>query len=124
MTDHKPLTTPFDKNSTAGEVIEGVDLSGKRAIVTGASSGLGTEIARTLAGAGADVTLAVRNVEAGRGAAEEIMAKTGNGNVHVAELDLADRASIAAFADAWQGPLHILVNNAGIMALPARPRRR
>ncbi|WP_433519159.1 SDR family NAD(P)-dependent oxidoreductase [Nonomuraea sp. CA-143628] len=120
MTDHKRLTTPFDKNSTADEVIEGVDLSGRRAIVTGASSGLGTETARALASAGADVTLAVRNMDAGREAAEEITAKTGNTNVHVARLDLADRASIAAFADAWQGPLHILVNNAGIMALPTR----
>jgi cation diffusion facilitator CzcD-associated flavoprotein CzcO len=54
------ITTPFDQDSTAAEVVEGVDLSGKRAIVTGAASGIGVETARALAGAGAAVTLAVR----------------------------------------------------------------
>lgn len=105
--DHKRLTTSFDKNSTASDVIKGIDLSGKRAIVTGASSGLGTETARALASAGADITLAVRNIEASRKAAEEITAKTGNPNVHVAQLDLDDRASIGTFVKAWQGPLHM-----------------
>ncbi|MFD7406999.1 SDR family NAD(P)-dependent oxidoreductase [Streptomyces sp. NPDC059866] len=69
-------------------------------------------------GAGAHVTLAVRNEKAGREAADEITAKTGNGDVHVASLELADRASVAAFVDAWDGPLDILVNNAGVMNLP------
>lgn len=122
MTAHKRLITRFDKNSTADDVIAGVDLTGKRAIVTGAAIGLGAETARALASAGADVTLAVRNEDAGRKAAGEITAKTGNANVHVAKLDLNDRASITAFVDAWTGPLHILVNNAGVMALPTLQR--
>src|SRR5919108_813003 len=66
------VTTPFGFHSTTAEVIGGIDLSGKRAIVTGASSGIGAETARTLAGAGADVTLAVRNTEAGEGVAGDI----------------------------------------------------
>jgi NAD(P)-dependent dehydrogenase (short-subunit alcohol dehydrogenase family) len=99
-------------------VIKGVDLTGKRAVVTGASSGLGAETARALAGAGAEVTLAVRNVDAGRRAAEQVTTQTGNTGVHVASLDLLDRGSVAAFVQDWSGPLHILVNNAGVMALP------
>jgi len=118
MSTHERFTTPFGFHSTASEVIEGVDLTGKRAIVTGATSGIGVETARALASAGADVTLAVRNVEAGNRVAEEIAAKTGNSKVAAAPLQLADRASVTSFTGAWQGPLHILVNNAGIMALP------
>ncbi|MFD8286213.1 SDR family NAD(P)-dependent oxidoreductase [Streptomyces solisilvae] len=112
------ITTPFGARSTAAEVIDGVDLSGRRAVVTGAASGIGIETARALAGAGAEVTLAVRNLDAGARVAEDITATTGNKRLHVAHLDLADRASVAAFADGWDGPLHILVNNAGVMALP------
>ncbi|MFI9842040.1 SDR family NAD(P)-dependent oxidoreductase [Nonomuraea sp. NPDC051941] len=120
MTDQ--LNIPFAKESTADDVIAGVDLTGKRAIVTGASSGLGAETARALASAGAEVTLAVRNLDAGRQVAADITAKTGNASVHARRLDLDDRASIDAFVAAWQGPLHILVNNAGIMALPELTR--
>jgi len=112
------ITTPFTEDSTAAEVIAGVDLTGKRAIVTGASSGLGVETARALASAGAEVTLAVRDVEAGKRIATEITSKTGNKNVFVEPLNLNSHASIAAFTKAWKGPLHILVNNAGIAALP------
>jgi NAD(P)-dependent dehydrogenase (short-subunit alcohol dehydrogenase family) len=112
------LTTPFDAESTAAEVIAGVDLSGRRAVVTGAASGIGVETARALAGAGAEVTLAVRNPEAGQATAEDLVASTGNKQIHVATLDLADQASVAAFVAAWEGPLHILVNNAGVMASP------
>ena len=114
------VTTPFGFHSTTAEVIGGIDLSGKRAIVTGASSGIGAETARTLAGAGADVTLAVRNTEAGEGVAGDITATTGNDSVRVGRIELADQASVAAFVAAWDGPLHILVNNAGVMALPER----
>ena len=91
-----------------------------RAIVTGGASGIGIETARALAGAGAEVTLAVRNVEAGNRTAEDIAATTGNARGRLASLDLADRASVASFVAAWDGPLHILVNNAGVMALPER----
>jgi NAD(P)-dependent dehydrogenase (short-subunit alcohol dehydrogenase family) len=117
MSDNR-ITTPFGAESTAAEVIAGIDLSGKRAIVTGASSGIGVETARALARANAEVTLAVRNPEAGHRTAEDIIASTGNKQVLVAPLDLADLVSIAAFVANWVGPLHILVNNAGVMATP------
>ena len=118
MTVSTPITTPFGAESTAAEVVDGIDLTGRRAIVTGGASGIGIETARALAGAGAEVTLAVRNVEAGERTATDITETTGNKQVLVARLDLADQASVAAFAAAWDGPLHILINNAGIMASP------
>ena len=112
-----PITTPFGSESTAADVIAGVDLSGKTAIVTGASSGIGVETARALAGAGAAVTLAVRDTAAGDGVAAEIRAGTGNTSVSVGALDLSDLTSVAAFVRAWTGPLDILVDNAGVMAI-------
>ncbi|MCB5273501.1 D-beta-hydroxybutyrate dehydrogenase [Arthrobacter sp. SO5] len=112
------IATEFGPFSTAAEVADGVDLSGRAAIVTGAASGIGVETARALARTGAAVTLAVRDMDAGRRAAENIAAVTGNPNVRAAELDLADVGSVDAFASGWQGPLHILVNNAGIMMTP------
>ncbi len=112
------LTTPFGFESTAAEVISGVDLTGRTAIVTGASSGIGVETARALAAAGASVTLAVRNASAGEKVAAEIRETTGNDDVTVGAVDLGELSSVAAFVRAWTGPLHILVNNAGVMALP------
>jgi NAD(P)-dependent dehydrogenase (short-subunit alcohol dehydrogenase family) len=112
------ISTPFGFESTAAEVAAGIDLSGRRAVVTGGASGIGVETARALAGTGAEVTLAVRDARAGERTAAAIKATTGNDAVHVAPLDLADRASVRAFTDAWSGPLHVLVNNAGVMALP------
>lgn len=111
------IRTPFNFHSTAAEVIEHVDLSGKRAIVTGGASGIGIETARALVVAGADVTLAVRRPEAAAEIAAELR-RAGRGNVHVGMLDLADINSVTAFTRQWEGPLHILVNNAGIMAVP------
>ncbi|MCW2996429.1 MAG: short-chain dehydrogenase/reductase [Conexibacter sp.] len=111
------ISTPFGFDSTAAEVIAGIDLSGKRAVVTGGSSGIGVETARALASAGAAVTLAVRNASAGARVAAEITASTGTA-VSVGALDLADLASVAAFVAAWDGPLDLLINNAGVMALP------
>ncbi|WP_439660186.1 SDR family NAD(P)-dependent oxidoreductase [Lentzea sp. HUAS TT2] len=107
------IETGFGFSSTAAEVAEGVDLTGKRVIVTGAASGIGVETARALAGRGAEVTLAVRNTEAGERTARDI-----GGNVHVTRLDLTDLASVEAFVSAWNGPLHVLVANAGVMATP------
>ncbi|MEU8266307.1 SDR family NAD(P)-dependent oxidoreductase [Sphaerisporangium sp. NPDC049002] len=118
MTSTTPITTPFSARSTAAEVVDGIDLTGRRAIVTGGASGIGIETARALAGAGAEVTLAVRDLDAGERTANDIIATTGDKQVLVAPLDLADRASVAAFVTAWDGPLHILVNNAGVMASP------
>jgi NAD(P)-dependent dehydrogenase (short-subunit alcohol dehydrogenase family) len=114
------ITTPFGFGSTAAEVLDGVDVSGKRAIVTGAASGIGVETARALAGAGAAVTLAVRDTAKGREVAADIAKTTGNEQVEVGALELTDDASVDAFTGAWRGPLHILVNNAGVMALPER----
>jgi NAD(P)-dependent dehydrogenase (short-subunit alcohol dehydrogenase family) len=116
--------TPFGRTSTASEVIDGVDLSGKRAIVTGAGSGIGTETARALASAGAEVVLAVRRPQAAGQIAAGIAGSTGNTKVSVRALDLADQDSVRRFAAAWDQPLHILVNNAGIMALPELERTR
>jgi NAD(P)-dependent dehydrogenase (short-subunit alcohol dehydrogenase family) len=113
-----PIATPFGRESTAAEVASACDLTGRRAVVTGAASGIGVETARALAGAGAAVTLAVRNLEAGEQTARDITATTGNAEVDVRYLDLADRASIAVFAETWDEPLHVLVNNAGVMASP------
>jgi NAD(P)-dependent dehydrogenase (short-subunit alcohol dehydrogenase family) len=112
------ISTPFTAQSTAAQVVDGVDLSGRRVIVTGGASGIGIETARALASAGAEVTLAVRNLAAGERTARDIITTTGNEHVVAASLDLADQASVASFTAAWDGPLHILVNNAGVMASP------
>jgi NAD(P)-dependent dehydrogenase (short-subunit alcohol dehydrogenase family) len=109
------VTTPFGAASTAADVVAAIDLRGRRAIVTGGAAGIGMETARALAGAGAAVTLAVRDPAAG-----ERVAAGLPGTVDVHRLDLADLHSVAAFAAGWDGPLHILVANAGIMALPER----
>jgi NAD(P)-dependent dehydrogenase (short-subunit alcohol dehydrogenase family) len=114
------VTTPFGAQSTAGEVIAGVDLTGRRAVVTGATGGLGRETARALASAGAEVTVTGRTREAATTVARDIAAETGNDSTKAARLDIADPESVAAFVDGWTGPLHILVNNAGIMATPER----
>ncbi|TGE22751.1 SDR family NAD(P)-dependent oxidoreductase [Hymenobacter metallicola] len=116
------IVTPFGFSSSADDVIRGIHLRGQRAIVTGSSSGIGIETAWGLAAAGADVTLAVRNLEVGRTVAATIQAQTGNANVRVMPLDVSDHASVRAFVAAWQGSLHILINNAGIMALPELAR--
>jgi NAD(P)-dependent dehydrogenase (short-subunit alcohol dehydrogenase family) len=114
------ITTPFGFQTTAAEVLDGIDLSGKRAVVTGAASGIGIETARALAGAGAAVTLAVRDTAKGEQVAADITSTTANKQVTVAFMELTDPASIDAFIAGWSGPLHILVNNAGVMALPER----
>jgi NAD(P)-dependent dehydrogenase (short-subunit alcohol dehydrogenase family) len=111
------ITTPFGYETTAAEVVETVDLTGKRAIVTGGASGIGVETARALAGSGAMVTLAVRRTGDGEEVARDIRSSTGNDEVTVSHLELVDLASIEAFVADWDGPLDILVNNAGVMAI-------
>src|SRR4051812_1062534 len=88
-------------------------LGGKTAIVTGANSGIGLIAARELARAGARVVLAVRNTEKGDEAARALP-----GEVEVRELDLADLSSIDEFARGFAGDVDVLINNAGVMALP------
>lgn len=88
-------------------------LAGRTAIVTGANSGLGLVTARQLAKAGAKVVLAVRNTSKGEAASATI-----TGDTEVRELDLADLSSVRAFAEGWTGDVELLVNNAGVMAIP------
>jgi NAD(P)-dependent dehydrogenase (short-subunit alcohol dehydrogenase family) len=111
----------FDRTSTTEEVSAGLDLNGRHAVVTGASSGLGAETARALALRGASVTLACRDLEAGRAIAESIATSTGNAAIDVMQLDLTRPDAIRAFAKAFAAKhdaLHLLVNNAGVMACP------
>lgn len=108
------ITTPFTADSTAADVLAGIDLHGVHAVVTGASSGLGVETARALTAAGATVTLAVRNIAAGTRVAMAIESSTG-ALPRVGHLDLSEVTSVNAFVDAWDGPLHLLVNNAGLV---------
>lgn len=114
-TPQKRINSGFGARSTAAEVLEGIDLSGRRAIVTGGYSGLGLETTRALAGAGAEVVVPARR----RARAEEALA--GLDGVLVDELDLADLDSVRAFAsrvlDGGRG-IDILINNAAIMACP------
>ncbi|MFG1863343.1 SDR family NAD(P)-dependent oxidoreductase [Microbispora bryophytorum] len=112
------LTTPFHSHATAAEVIEGVDLTGRRVVVTGGASGIGAETVRVLAAAGAEVTIATRDPAA----AAKVAATFADlpGTVRSAALDLADLSSVAAFVRDWRGPLDVLVANAGVMAIPVR----
>ena len=88
-------------------------LDGRTVVVTGATSGIGLVAARELARAGARVVLAVRNTERG-----EQLAAGMPGTVEVRHLDLTDLSTVRAFAGAWEGDLDVLVNNAGVMAVP------
>jgi len=89
------------------------DMTGSSVIVTGANSGIGAAAAHALAGAGARVVLAVRNLDKGRAAAA-----TMAGETEVRELDLASLASVREFAAAWDGEIDLLINNAGVMVPP------
>ncbi|MEQ8747728.1 oxidoreductase [Pyruvatibacter sp.] len=117
------MAREFGMRSTAADVVAGIDLSGRVAIVTGASSGLGVETARALAGAGAHVIIPGRSPDKLQAAVADIQKTTGNTHVETGTLDLGDLDSVRAFADGFVAtgkPLHILINNAGIMATPHR----
>ena len=116
MTTH--ITTPYSGQTTADDIVGGLDLAGQRMIITGGASGIGVQTAASLARTGAEVTLAVRDVKAGEQVAAQIIDATGNKHILVAPLDLADQASVRSFVAGWEGPLHVLVNNAGVMAAP------
>jgi NAD(P)-dependent dehydrogenase (short-subunit alcohol dehydrogenase family) len=120
--------TPLPRNelgarTTAREALRDISLRGKVAVVTGAGAGLGTETARVLALGGAQVVMAVRNVPAAEQVASRLRAglPAGSGALEVMKLDLANLASVRAFAGelaARHPRLHLLINNAGVMATP------
>lgn len=103
------------------------DLTGKLAVVTGANSGIGFGVTERLAGAGAEVILAIRNADKGKTALADLKAALPDANLAIELVDLADLSSIRAFAERLNGqgrPIHILVNNAGVMAPPTRHTTR
>lgn len=111
----QPIHSGFGAASTAAEVIQDIDLTGKTAIVTGGYSGIGVETVRALTHAGANVIVPTRNEAKARSAL------AGIGNTRIEPMDLADPASIDAFVSrvmATGQPLHMLINSAGIMATP------
>jgi NAD(P)-dependent dehydrogenase (short-subunit alcohol dehydrogenase family) len=115
------ITSPFHTHSTAAEVIAEHDLTGKTAIVTGASSGLGIETARALLSGHAEVILAVRDTAKGERVAQALRASTSNTQAHVLALDLGSLAGVRQVAEQFRArwsKLDLLINNAGIMATP------
>ena len=112
------ITSRFGAFTPAREVVSGMDLQGRTAIVTGGATGIGVETGRALAETGARVVLAVRNLNNGARAAADI-SQTARAPVTVEELDLSDFHSIKDFTGRWgDQPLHMLINNAGVMACP------
>ncbi|MGK2948241.1 MAG: SDR family NAD(P)-dependent oxidoreductase [Acidimicrobiales bacterium] len=113
--------TDFGFDSTTDDVLEGIDLSGRRVLVTGASAGLGVETTRALAAHGASVTMAVRDLGKGATAMEQVLADVPGADVDLRPLDLADLASVRSFAEGFLADhpvLHVLIGNAGVMACP------
>lgn len=113
----QPTGSGFDATATTADVIKGIDLTGKIAIVTGGNTGIGLETTRTLAAAGATVIVPARDMDK---AAKNLQ---GIPDVEIASMDLMSPASIDAFADNFLAsgrPLHLLINNAGIMWVPLR----
>ena len=117
----KPTGSGFNAKSTSEEVIKGINLKGKIAIVTGGNTGIGLETAKTLSNAGATVIVPARDIEKAKKNLQ------GVPNVEIEEMDLIDHTSIDAFAEKFLAsgrPLHLLINNAGIMWVPLRKDSR
>ncbi|HEX3886077.1 MAG TPA: SDR family NAD(P)-dependent oxidoreductase [Phenylobacterium sp.] len=116
------MTAAFDAKSTTDDVLQGVDLKGKRILVTGVSAGLGVETARALAAHGATVVGAARDLKKAQAATAEVRAQAANGgSLELIELDLADLASVRAAADKLNAagkPFDVVICNAGVMATP------
>jgi NAD(P)-dependent dehydrogenase (short-subunit alcohol dehydrogenase family) len=116
------MAGPFGATSTTDEVLEGVDLSGKRILVTGVSAGLGVETARTLAAHGAEVVGAARDLNKARAATGKVRADAAKGGgLELVELDLASLKSVRACAGALVAagkPFDLVIANAGVMACP------
>lgn len=117
----QPIGSGFNAKSTTTEVIKGIDLTGKIAIVTGGNTGIGLETVKTLSKAGATVIVPARDIEKAKRNLDGII------NVAIEEMDLMNPDSIDAFAEkflASDRPLHLLINNAGIMWVPLRRDNR
>ena len=115
------MSKKFGEKTTALEVIEGHNLSGKEVIVTGGSSGIGVETVRALAKAGARVVIAARDLKRANEVKDDVIQTTGNNNVEVEELELGSLKSVDKFIERYlakKRPLHILINNAGVMNTP------
>ena len=116
------MVQPYDATSTTDDVLAGVNLSGKRILVTGVSAGLGVETARALAAHGAQVVGAARNLAKAEAATAQVRADAANGgSLDLVELDLASLASVRSCADALVAdsrPFHLVIANAGVMAAP------
>jgi NAD(P)-dependent dehydrogenase (short-subunit alcohol dehydrogenase family) len=116
------MTGKFGATSTTDEVLEGVDLSGKRILVTGVSAGLGVETARTLAAHGAQVVGAARDLKKAEVAIEQVRTQAAHGGgLELVELDLASLASVRACAETLISkgePFDLVIANAGVMACP------
>ncbi len=116
------MTQPFGATSTTDDVLQGVDLKGKRVLVTGVSAGLGVETARALAAHGAEVVGAARDLAKAEGAIKEARAGASNGgSISLVELDLASLKSVRACADALVAdgrPFDVVIANAGVMRTP------
>ena len=116
------MARTFGATSTTDEVLDGVNLSGKRVLVTGASAGLGVETARALAAHGAEVVGAARDLNKAEGATKQVRADAANGGqLELVALDLASLASVRACADALLAagkPFDLVIANAGVMACP------
>jgi NAD(P)-dependent dehydrogenase (short-subunit alcohol dehydrogenase family) len=111
----------FGRDSTTDEVLEGMDLSGRRFLITGAASGLGRESARALTAHGASVTLLARSTERAEGAVAEVGAMVPAADLEAGVADLAEFESIRVFAETYlagHDALDVLINNAGVMACP------
>ncbi len=111
----------FGKSTTTDEVLEGMDLTGRRVVITGAATGLGRESARALASHGAAVTVLARSEERVAGARADLVASVPDATVETGVVDLGDLASIRAFADSYlesHDAVDVLINNAGVMACP------
>ncbi len=116
------LSIPFGFSSTAADVLASVDLAGRNVIVTGGAAGIGLETSRALAAAGAAVTIAARRPDEAEKAVAELKRAMPESRLRVRRLDLSDLSSVQDFAESWSDPLHVLVNNAGVMAIPELQR--
>jgi len=111
----------FGNATTTDEVLEGIDLTGRRVVITGAASGLGRESARAMASHGASVTVLARSAERAAGAKAEVEAQVRGAEVEAGVVDLGDLSTIRSFADAYlvdHDAIDVLINNAGVMACP------